>query len=207
MPERRAHLSVHAGRRCRALVLLLPGGQASGDVPMTVLDPAYLRMLPFAWQLRTVGRGRIAVATLRYASRSWDGEGPPLREAREALAQLRLRFPQWPIVLLGHSMGGRVALRAAGEPGVSSVLALAPWLPEGPPEPVDQLAGRRVLVLHGGADRITDPDASARYVARAQAAGTDARLHRLDGLEHTMLWRPDVWHRLAGAFVAPATSC
>jgi pimeloyl-ACP methyl ester carboxylesterase len=187
-------------------VLLLPGGQPSGDVSMTVLDPAYLRMLPFEWQLRRLGWGRIAVATLRYASRAWDGEGPPLRDARQALAQLRLRFPGLPIVLLGHSMGGRVALRAAGESGVSSVLALAPWLPEDPSEPVEQLAGRRVLLLHGEADTVTDPDASARYVARARAAGRDARLHRLDGLEHTMLWRPDVWHRLVAAFIRSTLS-
>lgn len=186
------------------MVLLLPGGQPSGDVSMTVLDPAYLRMLPFAAQLRAAGRGRVAVATLRYASRAWDGDRPPLQDALHALAQLRLRFPDLPLVLLGHSMGGRVALRAADRPGVTHVLALAPWLPEDPPEPVDQLAGRSVLVLHGDKDVITDPHASRRYVARARAAGTDIRLHLLPGLEHTMLWRADRWHRGVGAFVREA---
>lgn len=183
------------------MVLVLPGGQPEVDVAMTVLDPAYLRVLPFGWQLRALRRVRVTVAVLRYASRAWDGEPTPLHDTRQALAQLRLRFPDLPILLLGHSMGGRVALRAAGEPGVTGVLALAPWLPEEPPEPVDQLAGRRLLVLHGDKDVITDPDASARYVARARQAGVDAQLRLLHGLEHTMLWRAGRWHRRSVAFV------
>lgn len=172
---------------------------------MTVLDPAYLRMLPFVWQLRARRRHRPTVAVLRYASRAWDAEPSPLQDTRQALAQLRLRWPDLPLVLLGHSMGGRVALRVAGAPGVTDVLALAPWLPEEPLEPVDQLAGRRLLVLHGDRDVVTDPEASARYVARARREGVDARLHLLPGLEHTMLRRADRWHRLAADFIRTPT--
>ena len=52
-------------------------------------------------------------------------------------------------------MGARAAMRAAGHPAVSAVAGLAPWLALG--EPVEQLAGRWVLVAHGTADVITSP--------------------------------------------------
>lgn len=57
------------------------------------------------------------------------------------------RFGATPVVMLGHSLGGRAAVRSAGAAGVRGVVALAPWLPED--EPVDQLAGRALAILHG----------------------------------------------------------
>jgi hypothetical protein len=52
------------------------------------------------------------------------------------------------------------------------VVALAPWLPEDdvamPAEPVKQLVGRRVLIVHGTNDERTDPELSFRFAARAK---------------------------------------
>jgi pimeloyl-ACP methyl ester carboxylesterase len=49
------------------------------------------------------------------------------------------------------------------------VVALAPWLPDGPePEPVKQLIGRRVLIVHGTDDGATDPELSYRLAERAK---------------------------------------
>ncbi|WP_438949092.1 LLM class flavin-dependent oxidoreductase, partial [Streptomyces harbinensis] len=41
--------------------------------------------------------------------------------------RLAARLGPVPVVLVGHSMGGRAALRAAGHPAVTGVVALAPW--------------------------------------------------------------------------------
>ena len=100
------------------------------------------------------------------------------------------------MVLVGHSMGARAVLRSAGHPAVTAV-GLAPWLPAG--EPVDQLAGRRVLLAHGPADRITPPADTWAYAERARLV-TDVELIEVRGGEHAMLWRAGLWHRMAADF-------
>jgi dienelactone hydrolase len=66
-------------------------------------------------------------------------------------------------------MGARAALHAAGHPAVQSVVALAPWLPDDPePEPVKQLIGRRVMIVHGTDDDSTDPGVSYRLAERVK---------------------------------------
>ena len=83
-------------------------------------------------------------------------------------------------------MGARAAFRVAGHPAVTAVAGLAPWLP--PAEPVDQLAGRRVLLVHGTADRITSPAETWAYAERARPVTTVATIE-VRGGEHTMLRR------------------
>jgi pimeloyl-ACP methyl ester carboxylesterase len=83
------------------------------------------------------------------------------------LDELRGRLGRVPVVLVGHSMGARAALRVAGHPLVSAIAGLAPWLPPG--EPVDQLAGRRVLLAHGSADTVTSPSETWAYADRARS--------------------------------------
>ena len=91
-------------------------------------------------------------------------------------------------------MGGRAALRAAGDPGVTGVVALAPWCPPG--EPVAQLAGTRLVVIHGRADRVTSPAESLRLAVAARAAGAQVCRYELSGGDHAMLRRAAVWHDL-----------
>ena len=90
------------------------------------------------------------------------------------------------MVLVGHSMGARAALRAAGHPCVTAVAGLAPWLPPG--EPVDQLAGRAILLAHGTADIVTSPADTWAYADRARALTTVAEIE-VRGGEHAMLRR------------------
>lgn len=60
------------------------------------------------------------VRLLRYRYRGWNrAEASPVSDAIWALAQIRVERPGLPIVLVGHSMGGRAALRVAGDPGTS----------------------------------------------------------------------------------------
>ena len=104
-------------------------------------------------------------------------------------------------MLIGHSMGARAAIRAAGHPAVSAVAGLAPWLPGG--EPVGQLAGRRVLLVHGTADGITSPADTWAYVERARAVTEVAAIEVRNG-DHPMLRRARLWHAIAAEFARAA---
>lgn len=193
------HLHVRGSTRPVGLVLLLPGGQPDSHAQMREWDVALLRMRPFAWQVTASARRGVAVARLRYAVRGWNGEEKsPAVDALWALDRLSRRFPEVPIALIGHSMGGRVALDVGGHPAVHGVVALAPWLPG--IEPVEQLVGRTVLIAHGTRDRVTSLDASREYAARAAAAGVAMSFREMDGLGHTMVLHAQRWHRLAAGF-------
>ncbi len=184
----------------RVAVLVLHGGKAKSREPV---DPGQLtvrRMQPFARDLAALGDD-VAVAQLRYRTRGWNGTGDDvLADVAFALAALDARYGGVPSVLVGHSMGGRAALRSAGHPTVRGVVALAPWLPG--TEPVEQLAGRDLVVLHGTRDRTTSPRASARFVTRAAPLTRRAVCLHVPWSGHGMLSRTSTWHRLTAAFAA-----
>jgi pimeloyl-ACP methyl ester carboxylesterase len=140
-----------------AVVLVLHGGRATSTQPTRPSQLAYRRMVPIARSLRQrLHTERTAVWLLRNRLRGWnEPTQDPVLDAEWALAEIELRHPDVPVVLIGHSMGGRAALRVAGHPRVIAVCALAPWL--NPSEPVDQLTGRTVLIAHGDHDHWTDP--------------------------------------------------
>jgi dienelactone hydrolase len=123
----------------------------------------------------------------------------PVHDARWALEEVRRRHGDVPVVLLGHSMGGRTAMRVAGDASVRAAVGLAPWLPDG--EPVDQLAGRQVLIVHGVRDRVTSAAASRRFADRARDVAADLRYVLLERETHAMLLRARTWHRLATSYV------
>ncbi|MEU2503287.1 alpha/beta fold hydrolase [Streptomyces sp. NPDC007863] len=180
-----------------AAVLLLHGGRADGlDAPPLLNLPA-LRMRPFAEAVRRAARGRaVLVAEGRYRHRGWNGErADAARDAEAALAGLRARFGEMPVVLVGHSMGGRAALAVAGDPAVRGVVALAPWCPRG--EPVAHLAGRRLYLLHDETDRVTAARDSWEFVRRAREAGADATGIAMPAGGHAMLRGAGLWHRRA----------
>lgn len=183
-----------------AVALLLHGGQETSKARAHSLRPAYLRMLPFARDLRAAGRpAGLAVWVLRNRYRGWNAPDlDPVADARWALGEIHRAHPGVPVVLVGHSMGGRVALHVAGDPAVTAVCALAPWTPAS--ETVDQLAGRTVLIAHGDRDTVTDPDLSYAYAVRAKEV-TDAVCRftvRDEG--HAMLRRAREWRVLVRRF-------
>ncbi|UQX89573.1 alpha/beta fold hydrolase [Jatrophihabitans telluris] len=188
------------GVQPRAVVLVLHGGREIGHDAVSPLDPAVLRMLPIARRIRRMGAGQLAVARLRYQVRGWNGAlASPVADAEWAVQELSRRYPGLPIGLVGHSMGGRTALRVAGAAPVRSVVGLAPWLPPG--EPLAQLSGRRVLLVHGDADRMTSPKGSAFVAAQLRADGIDAAFVAVPGERHAMLRRPRLWSDLAAGYL------
>ncbi|MER5543381.1 alpha/beta fold hydrolase [Streptomyces sp. NPDC001118] len=159
-------------------VLLLPGGEeVSARKPSPVWATITLRSL--SRRLARAGRAEgLAVHTVHYRYRGWNGSEAHLAaDAEWAADEVVRRYGDVPVCLVGVDMGGRAALRAGGHEAVNSVVALAPWLPEddvaAPAEPVRQLAGRRVLIVHGTNDERTDPELSFRYAARAKKANRE----------------------------------
>jgi dienelactone hydrolase len=190
----------------KAVVLVLHGGRERGDTPMRPWNPAFLRMIPLARAVHLAGAdGGIEVRLMRNRVRGWNAPDPdPVCDARWALDRIREDHPGVSVVLVGHSMGGRVALRVADDPAVAGVCALAPWSPSG--EPVGAVAGRAVLIVHGTRDRRTDPAGSYSFASRAESGTT--RLARFEVREegHAMLRRADVWTRLVCAFTLDLTA-
>ncbi len=185
------------------VIVVAHGGQASSTQPTSALQPAVLRMIPVAGAIRHALRGSGAVVRRpRFRLRGWNGaQASPVHDLKQALDDFVASYGPVPVALVGHSMGARAALRAAGHPAVSAVAGLAPWLPPG--EPVEQLAGRRVLLVHGTADRITSPADTWAYAERARAVTQVAAIEMRDG-DHPMLRRARVWHAIAAEFARAA---
>ncbi|MEU9414583.1 alpha/beta hydrolase [Streptomyces sp. NPDC048272] len=184
-----------------AAILVLHGGRADGLTAPPALNLPLVRMRAFTRALaRATGPHRVVVAEVRYRHRGWNGaREDPVRDTVRALDELRRAVGAVPVVLVGHSMGGRAALRAAGDPAVRAVIGLAPWCPPG--EPVTQLAGKSVVLLHDEADRVTDARATWGHVRRARAGGARAAGIVMPEGGHAMLRRSARWH---GATVAAA---
>lgn len=187
----------------RGVVIIAHGGQSVSTEATSAYQLAVLRMMPLALAVRRAVRGqRVIVRRPRFTVRGWnDTQASPIPDLTRLLDDLRDELGPVPVVLVGHSMGGRAALRAAGHPAVTAAAGLAPWLPPG--EPVDQLAGRRVLLAHGTADTVTSPADTWAYAARARALTSVTEIEVRTG-EHTMVWRAPLWHGLAAAFTCLA---
>ncbi|UYQ61510.1 alpha/beta hydrolase family protein [Streptomyces peucetius] len=184
-----------------AAVLLLHGGRADALEPPSALNLPGVRMRPFVRSVAraTTGHG-IALGRVRYAFRGWNGSRADAgRDALRALDELAAVTGPVPTVLVGHSMGGRAALHAAGHPLVSAVVGLAPWCPGG--EPVDHLTGKRLVLLHGERDRVTDPRETWAFADRARAAGAEVHALSMPGGDHAMLRGAADWHTLTTGMV------
>ncbi|MGW2178991.1 alpha/beta hydrolase [Streptomyces sp. NPDC001732] len=158
------------------VVLLLPDGEADSHRRPSPIS--YALQLPLARTLARAGReDGLATHVVRYRCRGWNATAAHLAaDAEWAADEVVRRYGDVPVCLAGHGMGGRAALRAGGHPAVSSVLAMAPWLPEDetdPPEPVKHLLGRQVLLVHGTNDARTDPELSFRLAERAKKTNRD----------------------------------
>ncbi|GAB3579715.1 alpha/beta hydrolase [Amycolatopsis endophytica] len=178
----------------RTVVLMLPGGRARSHQRVHRHQLAYLRVAALG---RAVARSapEVPFLQLQYRFRGWnDGEADPLADAHWAMRKLAAERPGTSVVVIGHSMGGRVGLRLGDQ--VSGVCALAPWIVPG--EPVCRAPGRAVIA-HGTSDRWTDPRASHAYARRAGIPW-----YPVERSGHTMLRRSRTWRSLVTTFLATA---
>jgi dienelactone hydrolase len=197
--------SYDAPAELRGLALFCHGGTAASVAPPRDGALSLVRMRAFEQFVRssTADRG-IGTHLLRYRVAGWNGAAADAyNDVRWAIGQLRAEHgAEVPIVLVGHSMGGRAALRAGGDPQVAAVCALAPWTPPG--EPVAHLRGQTVTVLHGRGDRWVPAHLSAGFALRAREAGASVARFTAPG-GHSMLRGAVRWHRFARDVVLGAT--
>lgn len=180
----------------RAMVLVLHGGKPRSD---RVIGPTSASWRRAAWLQRAIvpqaHEAGVGVWLARYRVRGWNGGAGPVADARWALEEMRSVHGDVPVVLLGHSMGARVAVHAADAPSVVGVVGLAPWWSAD--DPVTTLAGRALRAAHGRRDRITSFRETSRYVDRARSVADSVGLHDMGGLGHYMLAGSRRWHDVA----------
>ncbi|WP_036506694.1 alpha/beta hydrolase [Nocardioides sp. URHA0020] len=194
-----AHLiTTYAPSRPEAVILVLHGGASrAGRTTVSPAQLSVLRMVPVARRIARAGRGRVAVLRLLNSHRGWDTTTTPVADVAWALGEVRERYGDVPVGLVGHSLGGRAALLAGGLDGVRAVVALNPWV-----YPTDRadLSGRAVLVVHGTEDRVASPD-RAKAVVSALAETTDVTFLPIEGGKHAMLSHGGSFERAATDFV------
>jgi alpha-beta hydrolase superfamily lysophospholipase len=166
-----------------------------------VVSPAQLsvlRMVPVARRIARAGRGKLAVFRLLNSRRGWDATHTPVDDVIWGLAEAAERLGRdLPTCLVGHSLGGRAAILAAGRPQVVSAAALAPWVY--PTDVPTGIEGKRLLIVHGTADRVASP---TRSRALAERLGEQASVEYVpvDGAAHAMLRHHGDFSRRAAEF-------
>lgn len=185
----------------QAVVLVLHGGRSEGPQPCPRWNLARLRMEPFTTGLlRSLGPDGVAVGEVRYRVRGWNGERADAAvDATAAVRQVAERWGPVPVLLVGHSMGGRASLRAAADPAVTAVVALAPWCEPG--DPYAQLAGKRLVTLHDVGDTVTRPEHTRTLSAAARVSGARVAGYAVHGSSHAMLGRARDWQRTTTGLV------
>jgi pimeloyl-ACP methyl ester carboxylesterase len=113
---------------------------------------------------------------VRYRTKSWRRLERCIEDAQAGIRAAR-DAGAGDLVLIGYSMGGAVAVHAAGDPAVRAVIGLAPWLY--PQLDLTPLGGRRLAIVHGSLDRNlpglpgVKPTLSLRGFERAREQGVD----------------------------------
>ena len=188
-----------AAGRSGALVLMLHGGKAQSSAPVDGRSASWRRSLSMQRDIApSLHEAGMSVWLLRYRRRGWNAAGRDVvADARWALDEVRASLGDVPVVLLGHSMGARVAVHVADDPQVRGVVGLAPWWQQG--DPVATLRGRHLVAAHGRRDRITSFRATAAYVDRARAVAASADFRDMGRLGHYMLSGVAAWNETAVA--------
>ena len=184
-----------AGSRPEGVILMVHGGAPESVRQVDSCYGGYLRM----WLMRRAvaheaATHEIDIWLLKNRVRGWNSASlPSLDDARWGLQQLQDRYSDVPVVLVGHSMGGRTTIHLANEAGVEGVVALAPWLPAG--EPIGGIAGTPLAIIHGSQDRWTPPGESLAFAERLRAAGSSVARSVIPGVGHFMLQRIPTWNQ------------
>ena len=179
-----------------AVVVVLHGGKADSYERSEPQHLSSRRVNPFVRALHAQGRTHgVAVWKVRYRVRGWNGrDRSPAQDAAWALAEVRRRHGDVPVVLVGHSMGGRAAVHVLGSPGVVGAVLLCPWLPH---EPIEGAWDRQVLVAHGVIDRWTSPRETRAWATAARPLARSLTYVRVRRTGHFMLRRSGLWTDLA----------
>ncbi len=134
----------------------------------------------------------LGLAEVRYRIKSWKRLDLCVEDALAAVEAV-VAAGAAEVALLGFSMGGAVSLGAASHRAVTTMIGLAPWLPDR--LPISGLDGRRLAVFHGGLDRWlpgipgVHPRSSRRGFERAVEQGVEASYRLIPGAVHGLAVR------------------
>jgi pimeloyl-ACP methyl ester carboxylesterase len=178
----------------RAVALVLHGGKGRSSARVTGKSLSWWRAQGLARALeRPLADDAVGVWALRHGTVGWNGDGADkVADARWALDRVEAELGGVPVVLVGHSMGGRTACRAADHPLVRGVVALAPWLP--PTDPVDALTGRELHAAHGRRDHITRAGDTRAFVERAAQVASATSFTDMGDRGHYLLRGVSAWN-------------
>jgi dienelactone hydrolase len=166
--------------------VLVNGGQAA-QVPGTwsaTLEWLVGRLAPEFPEL--------AFVEVRFRVKSWQRLDECIADCRAAIDHCAAQGAR-EVALVGFSMGGAVAIAAARHPAVTTVIGLAPWIPER--LDVSGLSGRRVAIVHGALDRWlpgipgVSPRSSLRGFERIRELGVEATYTTIPGGLHGLALR------------------
>jgi pimeloyl-ACP methyl ester carboxylesterase len=178
-----AELRITGPAKAQLAVVCVNGGQASQ------VEGTWSASLEWLVHELAPRFPQLTFGEVKYRIKSWNRLEWCIEDARAAIEALGA--PR--TLLLGFSMGGAVAARAAGEASVETLVGLAPWFPER--VSLDPLAGLRLAVLHGSLDRGlpglpgVSPASSRRGFARARALGADGEYTIIPGALHGIALR------------------
>jgi pimeloyl-ACP methyl ester carboxylesterase len=186
--------------RLEGLVLMLHGGKADDLTPVDDGSASWRRS---RWMMDHVhgrmNRAGVGVWLLRYSVRGWNARvaspPSPVPDARWALDEVRRELGDVPVVLLGHSMGGRTAVAVADDRSVVGVVGLAPWLPAD--EPNAGLAGKALAAAHGRSDKITSLRQTRAFCRNAEGVASTVEVHDMGRVGHYMFRDIPGWNRFA----------
>ncbi|MCF8587144.1 alpha/beta fold hydrolase [Gordonia liuliyuniae] len=184
-------------------VLVLPGGTDFSYRPFSTMQSSALRMYPFTASIQAAFGARVRIRQSRYRVYGWNGDqASPMPYARNDLEQLARAYPDVPVAVIGHSMGGRIAAQLGDDDRVTDILALAPWWQFADWRQIHDEA--RVVAIHGESDTVTRPKRTAKGIAELAARGLDATYVPVPGGGHPMLDHIGFWHGEALSFVSHA---
>jgi pimeloyl-ACP methyl ester carboxylesterase len=174
------------GAAAPAAVVCVDGG-SRGDVPGTW-------SATLEWLVSRLARTfeTLALIEVRYRIKSWNRLGMCTEDTLAAI-DASVAAGARRVALIGFSMGGAVSIGAAGHPAVSTVIGLAPWIPDR--LPLSGLTGRRLAIIHGTLDRWlpgipgVSTASSRRGYERARAAGIEGSYTLVSGGLHGLAVR------------------
>lgn len=192
---------VRQPRGAEGIVIVLHGGAARrGEMMVSPAQLSVLRMIPVARRIARTGGRRLAVYRVLNSYRGWDTRHTPVQDAHWALDRVAERYAGLPVCFVGHSLGGRAAILAAGRPEVRGVAALAAFVY---PDDADRLGLRdlRFLFVHGLRDRIA-PVQRARALAARLARRNQVGFVAVRNGKHAMLAEHRTFEKAAADFVS-----
>ena len=178
--------------------MLHGGASRSENVMVSPTQLSVLRMIPIARRIGRQGNRQVAVFRLLNSRRGWDAHHTPVNDCRWAIEEAARRLGQQvPVCLVGHSLGGRAALLAAGHEHVRSVVALAAYVYAD--DVAANIDNKQILFVHGSNDRIASP-ARAHLLARRLDAVARVQFLTIEGGKHAMLRHHREFSRAAAEF-------